>query len=142
MGLRNYRWGRAPAAVAADVRCDRARTSVRTADKTSNAATKNNPPWKLPVISLIQPIIVGPTKPPRLPIELMVAIPAAAAEPDRNIVGMLHNGGFAELMPILTSVSANSTASTLPANPASTRPRDASRQAPTTCQVRSPVRSE
>src|SRR6267142_5635637 len=122
LGLGNYRWGSAPAAVAADVRCDRARTSVRTADRTSNAATKNNPPWKLPVISLIQPIIAGPTKPPRLPIELMVAIPAAAAEPDRNIVGMLHSGGFAELMPTLTSVSAATTEITDVAEPASIRP--------------------
>src|SRR6202521_5396542 len=72
----------------------------------------------------------------------MVAIPAAAAEPDRNIVGMLHSGGFAELIPILTSVSASSTATTVPANPASTNPAAASTQATTTCQVRSPVRSE
>src|SRR4029077_5647262 len=106
------------------------------------AETKNNPPWKLPVRSLIQPIIAGPTKPPRFPIELMVAIPAAAAEPDRNRVGMLHSGGFDELMPILTSVSVSRTDSTVPANPAIARPSAASRQAPTTCQVRSPVRSE
>src|SRR3984893_2282783 len=142
MGLRNYRWGRAPADVAADVRCDRARTSVRTADKTSNAATKNNPPWKLPVISLIQPIIAGPTKPPRLPIELMVAIPAAAAEPDRNMVGMLHSGGLAALMPMLTRVSAATTDTTEVAAPASIRPAEAAMQAATTCHVRSPVRSE
>src|SRR3954471_22221115 len=108
----------------------------------SRPDTKYRPPRKLPVISLIQPIIAGPAKPPRLPIELIVAIPAAAAEPDRNRVGMLHSGGFDELMPILTSVSVNRTDSTVPANPAITRPSDASKQAPTTCQVRSPVRSE
>src|ERR1700733_13963287 len=114
---RNYRWGSASVAVVADVRCDRARTS--TADRISNPATKNRPPWKLPVRSLIQPIIAGPTKPPRLPIALIVAIPAAAADPDRKRVGMLQSGGLAELMPILTSASASRTAITLPANPAS-----------------------
>src|SRR6202022_1663999 len=130
LGLRDYRWGTASVAAAADVRCDRARMRVRMADSTSNPATKYNPPWKLPVRSLIQPIIAGPAKPPRLPIELMVAIPAAAADPDRNIVGMLHSGGFAELMPILTSVRASRTASTEPANPARTKTKDASMHAP------------
>src|SRR5712664_210979 len=86
--------------------------------------------------------MAGPTKPPRLPIELMVAIPAAAAEPDRNIVGILHRGGFAALMPMLTRVSAATTEITDVAEPASIRPTAAAMQAATTCQVRSPVRSE
>ena len=67
---------------------------------------------KLPVKSLIQPIMNGPTKPPRLPIELIVAIPAAAAEPDRNMVGMVQSGGFADEMPMLTIVSASTTKTT------------------------------
>ena len=82
------------------------------AERTSRPATKYSPPVKLPVWSLIQPISPGPTKPPRLPIELIVAMPAAAAEPDRNIVGMAHSGGLAALMPTLTSVSAATTATT------------------------------
>ena len=98
--------------------CARDNSRVRTAERTSRPATKYRPPTKLPVWSLIQPIMAGPTKPPRLPIELMVAMPAAAAGPDRNSVGMLHSGGFAEEMPILTSVSATSTATTPAARPA------------------------
>ena len=58
--------------------------------------------------------MAGPTKPPRLPIELMVAMPAAAAGPDRNRVGMVQSGGLAELMPMLTSVSAHTTDATVP----------------------------
>src|SRR5262245_61727703 len=86
--------------------------------------------------------MAGPAKPPRLPIELMVAIPAAAAGPDRNMVGTLHSGGLHELMPILTSVSAASTAASPVAGAASARPNAANRHGITTCQVRSPVRSE
>src|ERR1700758_3017785 len=86
--------------------------------------------------------MAGPTKPPRLPIELMVAIPLAAAGPARNRVGMLHNGGFAALMPILTSTSAATTEATPTAVPANASPMAATRQAITTCHVRSLVRSE
>jgi hypothetical protein len=73
---------------------------------------------------------------------LIVAIPAAAAEPDRNIVGMLQSGGFAELMPTLTRLRASTTATTELATPASARPTAAMMQAITTCQVLSLVRSE
>src|SRR5215469_9611894 len=72
----------------------------------------------------------------------MVAIPAAAAGPARNSVGMLHNGGLAALMPTLTRTSAATTEATLDAIPASARPNAAARQAITTCHVRSLVRSE
>ena len=51
---------------------------------TPPARTASSPPVKLPVASLIQPIAYGPTKPARLPIELMMAMPAAAAAPERN----------------------------------------------------------
>src|SRR4051812_35367586 len=86
--------------------------------------------------------MAGPTKQRRLPIELIVAMPAAAAEPDRNMVGMLHSGGLDELMPMFTSVRAARTATTVVENPARTRPAEASRQAMTTCHFRSLVRSE
>src|ERR1700761_4850988 len=86
--------------------------------------------------------MAGPTKPPRLPIELIVAMPLAAAGPDRNSVGMLHNGGLAALIPTLTSTSAVTTARTPEDIPASASPIAAARQAITTCHVRSLVRSE
>ena len=69
-------------------------------------------------------------------------MPAAAAGPDRNIVGIDHRGGFAALMPTLTTVRAATTATTELATPASARPTAATKQAMTTCHVRSPVRSE
>jgi hypothetical protein len=41
---------------------------------------------------LAQPTNVGPKNPPRLPSELIHAMPAAAAPPVRNIVGIDQNG--------------------------------------------------
>src|SRR5260221_6772925 len=125
-----------------ELRCDRASIRVRIAETVKRPPTKYRPPRNLPVRSLIQPIIAGPTKPPRLPMALMVAMPAAAAEPDRNMVGMLQSGGFDALIPILTSDRASRTVTIVPEEPAKKSPAAASRQAPTTCQVRSPVRSE
>src|SRR5260221_11619827 len=69
-------------------------------------------------------------------------MPAAAADPDRNMVGIAQSGGFAELMPILTSVSAATTDTQDAADPASARPAAAAMQAATTGQVRSLVLSE
>src|SRR3954469_11570333 len=99
-------------------RCEPARTRVRTGERKSRTANMESPPRKLPVRSLIQPIAHGPAKPPRFPIELMVAMPAAAAGPDRNMVGIDHRGGFAALMPTLTTVRAATTATTELATPA------------------------
>src|SRR5689334_21430616 len=72
----------------------------------------------------------------------MVAMPVAAATPDKNIVGMVHSGGLAQLMPTLTSVSAAIRPTRLCEVAAMTKPVAAARQAMMTCQVRSPVRSE
>ncbi len=48
---------------------------------------------------MIIPITDGPTKPARLPIELMMAIPPAAAAPDRKAVGNVQNTGREPKMP-------------------------------------------
>src|SRR3954469_11064275 len=93
-------------------RCEPARTRVRTGERKSRTANMESPPRKLPVRSLTQPITHGPAKPPRFPIELMVAMPVAAAVPDRNIVGMAQRGGFAALISMLTNVRAATTART------------------------------
>ena len=85
---------------------------------------------------------LGATKPPRLPMELIVAIPVAAAAPDRNMVGILHNGGFAQLIPMFTRVNAAIRPTILSAPAAITRPTAAAIQAIMTCQARSPVLSE
>src|SRR5579872_3672350 len=57
-------------------------------------ANPYSPPEKLPVQSLMTPTYQGPKKPPRLPIELIHAMEAAAAVPVRNIDGMAQNGPF------------------------------------------------
>src|ERR1700730_7087475 len=57
-----------------------------------NKASPYNPPAKLPVQSFIKPTYHGPKKPPRLPSELIQAMPAAKAAPVRNIGGMAKNG--------------------------------------------------
>src|SRR5262245_46226770 len=81
-------------------------------------------------------------KPPRLPIELMAAMPVAAAGPDGKSVGMLHSGGLAALMPTLTSTKDVITATAVFEIPARARPTAAARQATTTCLVSSFWRSE
>lgn len=74
--------------------------------------------------------------------ELIAAMPAAAAGPLRNRVGMLHRGGFDALIPTVTSVKASITVNNVLTLPAYISPPTASRQAPMTCQLRSLVRSE
>src|ERR1700733_10937492 len=64
------------------------------ADTNPNNASPYRPPEKLPVASFITPTYQGPKKPPRLPIELIQAIAAAAAGPVRNIGGIAQNGPF------------------------------------------------
>ena len=111
-------------------------------DKISRPATKYKPPAKLPVWSLTQPIMAGPAKPPKFPIELMVAMPVAAAAPDKNMVGMLHSGGLEQLMPTLTMVNAAIRPNILPVLAAIASPTAAVKQAKATCHVRSLVLSE
>src|SRR4029077_8989958 len=55
--------------------------SARAAARNSNARVK------LTVAPFAAPTTVGPTNPPRLPIELISASPAAAPVPDRIAVG-------------------------------------------------------
>src|SRR3984893_9840636 len=57
-----------------------------------NKASPYNPPAKLPVQSFIKPTYHGPKKPPRLPSELIQAMPTAKPAPVRNIGGMAKNG--------------------------------------------------
>src|ERR1700733_11107390 len=59
------------------------------------AASTASPSVVSPVTSLIQPMAYGPTKPPRLPIEFINAMPPAAAEPVRKPVGRDQKVGTA-----------------------------------------------
>jgi len=63
-----------------------------------------------PVASLIDPTRNGMTNPPRFAMELMIAIPAAAAALFRNAVGKLQNSGDADMTPTVASVRAASAA--------------------------------
>lgn len=66
----------------------------------------------------------------------------AAAAPDKNVVGRLHNGGLAQLIPILTTVSAAINPIIPSVLPANTKPAAANKQAIMTCQILSTVKSE
>ncbi|MNE55502.1 hypothetical protein D3C80_1503430 [compost metagenome] len=61
----------------------------------SSSALRNSRPvaalWLLP---LTTPIIDGPTKPPRLPMELITAMDTAAVARSRNRVGSAQIGDF------------------------------------------------
>src|SRR6185437_557142 len=63
-----------------------------TADINSENPTRIRPMDIPPDRFVSTPIVNGPTKPPRFPIELMNAIPAAADNPDRNSLGSDQNG--------------------------------------------------
>ncbi|MNH38739.1 hypothetical protein D3C79_998180 [compost metagenome] len=53
---------------------------------------------KLWVASLISPIRNGPVKPPRLPIETIIARPPAAARPVRKVDGIAQNVAWNDRM--------------------------------------------
>ena len=62
-----------------------------TASNTSAAARTSSPAEYDPLTPRNHPMTVGPTNPPRLPTELMSAMPAAAAVPPRTIGGIAQN---------------------------------------------------
>src|SRR5262249_3946294 len=96
-----------------------------------------------PTLSRTQPIASGPTYPPRLPTELIHAIPAAAAVPDRKAVGNDQNVTTQDSNPTLTIVSATIAGTAfLPTAMRTSRPANASSKPPAECQRRSPLRSE
>src|SRR4051794_15565961 len=64
-----------------------------------NPLIANRPAENEPVRSVSHPMMLGPTNPPMVPIELMNASPPAAATPVRKRGGMLQNNPRAPLMP-------------------------------------------
>src|SRR3954466_2239880 len=76
---------------------DRFSDRVKIAEASRVTAEIISPAVKLPVSSRAQPIRKGPAKPPRLPIELTAAIPAAAFRPDRKSAGIAQKGGRADM---------------------------------------------
>src|SRR5215469_11661242 len=59
-------------------------------------AIDNKPPRNVPVAFRITPITHGPANPPRLPTELISAMPTAAAVPLKILVGIAQKGPIAE----------------------------------------------
>src|ERR1700694_5535341 len=72
-----------------------------TAPRTAQSERKIRPVKSVPVQSRNCPKIFGPKYPPRLPMELMAAMPAAAPAPLRNAVGSVQNTGRTEKKPQL-----------------------------------------
>src|ERR1700694_1966771 len=72
-----------------------------TAPRTAQIERKIRPAKSVPVQSRNCPKILGPKSPPRLPMELMAAIPAAAPAPLRKAVGSVKNTGGMDQRPQL-----------------------------------------
>ena len=66
--------------------------SISIADASNETPANKRPPRKLPICLLIAPIAKGPTKPPRVPMELISAIPAAAENAVKNSLGNDQKG--------------------------------------------------
>src|SRR5689334_17552594 len=101
-----------------------------------------SPPEKVPVDFLSRPASQGPTCPPRLATELISAIPPAAAAPVRKVGGMAQKGPCADFTPDHATQSAARTIQGCCSFAARKKKTDAVSIDPTTCQRRSPVRSE
>src|ERR1700730_8065933 len=69
------------------------------APMTAQLERKIRPAKSVPVQSRNCPKILGPKYPPRAPMELMAAMPAAAPAPLRNAVGSVQNTGGMEKKP-------------------------------------------
>src|SRR4029077_18748554 len=105
-------------------------------------ASPYRPPEKLPVASFITPTYQGPKKPPRLPIELIHAMAAAAAVPVRNIGGIAQNGPLEPENPT-AAIDIPTSAHHVPiVMPAMTSPAVETMQANSRFQRRSFMRSE
>lgn len=97
----------------------------------------------LPVLSLIEPMMIGARKPPKFPIELIRAIPPAAARPDSTAEGIVQNSPSTVKIPVVAIVMITTVEKRFDAAngkhknaAAPTKPQSA------TCQRRSAIRSE
>ena len=110
---------------------------------TQQAIIKINPPRNEPLLWLRLPIILGPTNPPMLAVQLMKPTAAAAAELVRSEEGSAQNDGRYAVVP--KPMSENTTTSTT--FECGRKNQAASAAAPVSCgtakcQRRSRVRSE
>src|SRR5919204_6553803 len=87
-------------------------------------------------------MIVGPRNPPRLPVALINAMPAAAPSPRRNDVGSDQNGGVKLYSPIAAIDNATNDTIGEMLSDAVKSPSAATAAQLAVCHRRSPVRSE
>src|ERR1700730_2026090 len=113
-----------------------------TAARTAQIERKIRPAKSVPVQSRSCPKIWGPKYPPRLPMELMAAMPAAAPAPLRNAVGSVQNTGRAEKKPQLAMQTATILIIGLAVIEASPNPAAMAMKHDTACHLRSQVLSE
>ena len=105
------------------------------------AASTIRPPSVEPVASLTRPTRYGPTKPPMLPIELIIAMPAAAAAPLSRAAGIVQKTPWTPSRKNRPTASAG-IAATGPTTVLATNATAASARQAATTRLRSPVRSE
>src|SRR5882672_10806890 len=87
------------------------------------APMKTNPQYMLPVLFLKKPMANGPTKPETLPMELINAIPDAAAYPVKNSQGSAQKGAKKLYDPPAISESATMDTRGKVETPSSSQPR-------------------
>src|SRR5450756_2051462 len=128
------------------IACQRAlriNSAMSTVAPISSAATKYKPADSVPVDVFNAPIMKGAAKPARLPIELISAIPPAAAVPVRKTEDSDQKTGKAARMPVAPRLRANRASGALPSDsPVRARPTPPSRVAAAQWMRRSPVLSE
>ena len=73
------------------------------AETNKDAPANAKPAYKLPVLWPIHPSAYGPTNPPKLPTEVINAIPEAAEIPARNSFGSDQKGPLKLEIPIATN---------------------------------------
>src|SRR5437016_14661888 len=100
------------------------------------------PPLKSPVALRTTPIMQGPKNPPRLPKELINAIPAAAAVPLNNAVDVAQNGPIMENADSSARLRNTIWGKVEVANAAHHKPIAPPNADKAKCQRRSPVPSE
>src|SRR5439155_5156784 len=82
------------------------RTRISVAATTSSPATTYSPVEVLPVKSLNHPTANGASQPDKFPIELMSAMPPAAAVPASSVVGICQKGAKALSTPVTPIIRA------------------------------------
>src|SRR6202521_6093188 len=115
---------------------------MMTAPMTAQLERKIRPAKSVPVQSRNCPKILGPKYPPRAPMELMAAMPAADPAPLRKAVGSVKNTGGRDQRPQLAMQIAAILTMGLAVIEANPNPTPMAIKATTTCHLRSRFLSE